>query len=202
MALNNKLGILDSVELEKAEEKISKKKAKELFESGYLDNLESGTYETLSKVHQYLFEDIYEFAGKIRTVNLAKNNFRFAPVMYLQAALENIEKMPNTTFDEIIEKYVEMNAAHPFREGNGRSTRIWLDHILKNEIHLVIDWSQVDKEDYLLAMERSPIKDTEIKHILKLALTDKINDREIYMKGIDHSYYYEGYTEYKTEELD
>ncbi|MDD3204467.1 MAG: Fic family protein [Lachnospiraceae bacterium] len=202
MALNNKLGILDSVELAKAEEKISKKKAKELFESGYLDNLESGTYETLSKVHQYLFEDIYEFAGKIRTVNLAKNNFRFAPVMYLQAALENIEKMPNTTFDEIIEKYVEMNAAHPFREGNGRSTRIWLDHILKNEIHLVIDWSQVDKEDYLLAMERSPIKDTEIKHILKLALTDKINDREIYMKGIDHSYYYEGYTEYKTEELD
>lgn len=201
MVLDNKLGITDSIELARNEELISKKKAIALFESGYLDMLDPGTYETLFKIHKYLFEDIYEFAGKMRTVNIAKSNFRFAPVMYLQAALDNIEKMPQSTFDEIIEKYVEMNVAHPFREGNGRSTRIWLDLILKKKIGLVIDWSKVDKEDYLLAMERSPIKDIEIKHILKGTLTDKIGDRKIYMKGIDHSYYYEGYAEYRTEEL-
>lgn len=201
MTLENKLGITDSAELARVEEKLTKKKAVELFESGYLDSLNSGTYESLAKIHKYLFEDIYVFAGKIRDVNIAKGNFRFASVMYLKAALENVEKMPQSTFDEIIEKYVEMNIAHPFREGNGRSTRIWLDLMLKKEIGLVIDWSKVDKDDYLLAMERSPIKDIEIKHILKQALTDKINDREIYMKGIDHSYYYEGYAVYKTEEL-
>lgn len=201
MTLENKLGITDSAELARVEEKLTKKRAVELFESGYLDSLNSGTYESLAKIHKYLFEDIYVFAGKIRDVNIAKGNFRFASVMYLQAALENVEKMPQSTFDEIIEKYVEMNIAHPFREGNGRSTRIWLDLMLKKEIGLVIDWSKVDKDDYLLAMERSPIKDIEIKHILKQALTDKINDREIYMKGIDHSYYYEGYAVYKTEEL-
>ncbi len=201
MTLENKLGITDSAELARVEEKLTKKKAVELFESGYLDSLNSGTYESLVKIHKYLFEDIYVFAGKIRDVNIAKGNFRFASVMYLKAALENVEKMPQSTFDEIIEKYVEMNIAHPFREGNGRSTRIWLDLMLKKEIGLVIDWSKVDKDDYLLAMERSPIKDIEIKHILKQALTDKINDREIYMKGIDHSYYYEGYAVYKTEEL-
>lgn len=201
MTLENKLGITDSAELARVEEKITKKKAAELFESGYLNSLNSGTYESLAKIHKYLFEDIYVFAGKIRDVNIAKGNFRFASVMYLKAALENVEKMPQSTFDEIIEKYVEMNIAHPFREGNGRSTRIWLDLMLKKEIGLVIDWSRVDKDDYLLSMERSPIKDIEIKYILKQALTDKINDREIYMKGIDHSYYYEGYAVYKTEEL-
>lgn len=201
MALENKLGITSSPELAEAEERISKKKAAELFESGLLDTLEAGKTASLKTIHKYLFDDIYFFAGEIRKVNISKGNFRFAPVMYLDAALENIDKMPQSTFDEIIEKYVEMNIAHPFREGNGRSTRIWLDCILKKEIGMVVDWSQVDKDDYLLAMERSPIKDIEIKHILKNALTDKINDREVYMKGIDHSYYYEGYTTYKTEEL-
>jgi len=201
MVIENKLGITDEAELARAEEKISKKKAAEMFESGYLENLEAGTFEALSKIHEFLFSDIYDFAGSVRNVNLAKGNFRFAPVMYLKAALENIEKMPQSNFDEIIEKYVEMNVAHPFREGNGRSTRIWLDLILKKEINKVIDWSKVDKNDYLLAMERSPIKDIEIKYLLKQALTNKINDREMYMKGIDTSYYYEGYTVYKTEEL-
>ena len=201
MALENKLGITSSPELAEAEERISKKKAAELFETGMLDTLEAGKTASLQAIHKYLFDEIYFFAGEVRKVNIAKGNFRFAPVMYLEAALENIDKMPQTNFDEIIEKYVEMNIAHPFREGNGRSTRIWLDCILKKEIGMVIDWSQVDKEDYLLAMERSPIKDIEIKYILKNALTDKINDREVYMKGIDHSYYYEGYTTFKTEEL-
>lgn len=201
MVLENKLGITNSPELAEAEEKISKKKAIELFENGILDKLEAGKFASLKAIHKYLFEDIYNFAGELRTVNISKGNFRFAPLMYLEAALENIDKMPQSTFDEIIEKYVEMNIAHPFREGNGRSTRIWLDCILKKEIEKVVDWSQVDKEDYLLAMERSPIKDIEIKHILKNALTDKVNDREVYMKGIDHSYYYEGYTTFKTEEL-
>lgn len=201
MTLKNKLNISDSAELARVEEKISKKKALELFESGYLDSLKPGTYKTLSEIHKYLFGEIYEFAGKIRDVNIAKGNFRFAPVMYLKEALVNIEKMPQCDFDKIIEKYVEMNVAHPFREGNGRSTRIWLDLMLKKELGLVIDWSAVDKDDYLLAMERSPIKDIEIKYILKQALTDKINDREVYMKGIDHSYYYEGYAVYKIQEL-
>lgn len=201
MTLENKLGITDPAELARVEEKLSKRRALELFESGHLDSLTAGTYETLAEIHKYLFDDIYEFAGKIRDVNLAKNHFRFASVMYLQEALKNIEKMPQSDFDEIIEKYVEMNVAHPFREGNGRSTRIWLDLILKKEIGRVVDWSKVDKDDYLLAMERSPIRDIEIKYILKQALTDKINDREVYMKGIDHSYYYEGYAVYKTEEL-
>lgn len=199
--LDNKLGINNSTDLAREEERISKKKAVELFENNILDQLEVGKFSTLQVIHQYLFEDIYEFAGKLRTVNIAKGNFRFAPVMYLEAALKNIDDMSQSNFDEIIEKYVEINVAHPFREGNGRSTRIWLDHILKNEIGKVIDWSQVDKEDYLLAMERSPIKDIEIKYLLKNALTDKINSREVYMKGIDHSYYYEGYMTYKTEEL-
>ena len=201
MALENKLGITDSVELARVEEKVSKKRALELFESGYLNSLEAGSFKTLAEIHKYLFEQIYDFSGKVRTVNIAKGNFRFAPVMYLKAALESVEKMPQSTFDEIIEKYVEMNIAHPFREGNGRSTRIWLDLMLKKELGVVIDWSLVDKDDYLMAMERSPIKDIEIKHILKQALTDKIDDREVYMKGIDHSYYYEGYTIYKTNEL-
>lgn len=201
MALENKLGIDNSADLARIEEQISKKKAAELFEKGILDKLEVGTFSALKKIHKYLFDEIYGFAGNIRTVNISKGNFRFAPVMYLQAALENIEKMPQSTFDEIIEKYVEMNIAHPFREGNGRSTRIWLDCILKKELGKVVDWSKVDKEDYLLAMERSPIKDIEIKYLLKNALTDEINSREIYMKGIDHSYYYEGYTTFKTEEL-
>lgn len=201
MALENKLNISDSTELARVEEKISKKKAVELFENGYLDPYEAGSFRMLAAIHKYLFDEIYDFAGKIRTVNMTKGNFRFAPVMYLEAAIENIEKMPQTTFDEIIEKYVEMNIAHPFREGNGRSTRIWLDLLLKEELNVVVDWSLVDKEDYLLAMERSPIKDIEIKHLLKKALTDKVNDREMYMKGIDHSYYYEGYAVYKTEEL-
>ena len=200
MVLENKLGISTSFELAKIEEKISKKKALELFEQGLLDKMQAGTFETLSKIHKYLFDEIYTFAGKIRGVNIAKGNFRFAPLMYLKPALENIDKMPQSTFDEIIEKYVEMNVAHPFREGNGRSTRIWLDLILKNEIGMVIDWSRVDKEDYLLAMERSPIKDIEIKVLLKSALTNKINDREVYMKGIDASYNYEGYNIYKTQD--
>lgn len=201
MVLENKLGITSAPELAEAEERISKKKAIELFENGILDKLEAGKFASLKAIHKYLFEDIYNFAGEIRTVNISKGNFRFAPLMYLEAALVNIDKMPQSNFDEIIEKYVEMNIAHPFREGNGRSTRIWLDCILKKEIGKVIDWSQVDKEDYLLAMERSPIKDIEIKHILKNALTDDINSREVYLKGIDHSYYYEGYTTFKTEEL-
>lgn len=193
LAIENKLGVTDSTELARMEEKISKKNAMKLYENGYLDTLKAGTFEALSEIHKILFEPIYGFAGKIRTVNIAKGNFRFVPVMYLQASLENIEKMPQSNFDEIIEKYVEMNVAHPFREGNGRSMRIWLDLMLKSEIHKVVDWSKIDKDDYLLAMERSPIKDIEIKYLLKNALTDKINDREIYMKGIDTSYYYEGY---------
>ena len=201
MILENKLGITDSLELARQEEKISKKKAVELFESGRLDSMQAGTVDSLKKIHQFLFEDIYEFAGEIRTVNLAKGNFRFAPLMYLETALQSIDKMPQSTFDEIVEKYVEMNVAHPFREGNGRSTRIWLDLMLKKEIGYVVDWSRVDKEDYLLAMERSPIKDIEIKFLLKNALTDNVNDREIYMKGIDHSYYYEGYYVFKMENL-
>ena len=201
MALENKLGITDSAELAREEEKISKKKALWLFESGTLDSLKAGTFAALQEIHKCLFEELYDFAGKIRTVNLAKGNFRFAPVMYLEAALGNIEKMPQSTYDEIIEKYVEMNVAHPFRKGNGRSTRIWLDHILKMEIGKIVDWSKVDKEDYLLAMERSPIKDVEIQVLLKEALTDEVDSREVYMKGIDHSYYYEGYTTYKIEEL-
>lgn len=201
MALENKLGLTSSADLAREEERISKKKAVELFETGLLDTLPVGKFVTLQAIHKYLFEDIYDFAGKLRTVNMAKGNFRFAPLMYLETALENIDKMPQSNFDEIVEKYVEMNIAHPFREGNGRSTRIWLDHILKTEIGKVVDWSKVDKEDYLLAMERSPIKDVEIKVLLKGALTDEINSREVYMKGIDHSYYYEGYTTFKTEEL-
>ena len=201
MTLENKLGITDSAELVREEERISKKKAVWLFESGKFDTLASGTFVALQEIHRCLFEDIYEFAGKLRTVNLAKGNFRFAPLMYLEAALANIDKMPQSTYDEIIEKYVEMNIAHPFREGNGRSTRIWLDQMLKNGIGQVVDWSRVDKEDYLLAMERSPIKDVEIKVLLKGALTDEVDSREVFMKGIDHSYYYEGYITFKTEEL-
>ena len=201
MVPENKLGLTSSADLAREEERISKKKAVELFETGLLDTLPAGKFVTLQAIHKYLFEDIYDFAGEIRTVNMAKGNFRFAPLMYLQSALENIDKMPQSNFDEIVEKYVEMNIAHPFREGNGRSTRIWLDHILKTEIGKVVDWSKVDKEDYLLAMERSPIKDVEIKVLLKGALTDEINSREVYMKGIDHSYYYEGYTTFKAEEL-
>lgn len=201
MALENKLGITSSPELAEAEERISKKKAAELFETGMLDTLEAGKTASLQAIHKYLFDEIYFFAGEIRKENISKGNFRFAPVMYLEVALQNIEKMPQSTFDEIIEKYVEMNIAHPFREGNGRSTRIWLDCILKKEIGMVVDWSQVDRELYLSAMERSPVRDLEIKHTLKAALTDKVNDREVYMKGIDHSYYYEGYTTFKTEEL-
>ena len=199
--LDNKLGIDSSAELAREEERITKKKAIELFENGILDNLPAGKFSTLQTIHKYLFEDIYNFAGSIRTVNVAKGNFRFAPVMYLETALENIDRMPQSNFDEIVEKYVEMNIAHPFREGNGRSTRIWLDHILKTMIGRVVDWSKVDKEDYLLAMERSPIKDIEIKYLLKNALTGEINSREVYMKGIDHSYYYEGYAAFKAEEL-
>ena len=201
MALENKLGITNSAELAREEERISKKKAVELFERGSLDKLAPGRFASLQAIHKALFEDIYDFAGELRTVNLAKGNFRFAPLMYLEAALGNIDKMPQSTFDEIIEKYVEMNIAHPFREGNGRSTRLWLDQMLKAGIGQVVDWSKVDKEDYLLAMERSPIKDVEIKVLLKAALTNEINSREVYMKGIDHSYYYEGYTTFKTEDL-
>ena len=201
MILENKLGITDAAQLAREEEKISKIKAIELFEKGLLDSYEVGTFQGLAKIHEYLFEDIYDFAGEMRTVNIAKGNFRFAPVMYLEAALGNIDKMPQSTFDEIVEKYVEMNVAHPFREGNGRSTRIWLDAILKKELKVVIDWSKVDKEDYLLAMERSPVKDVEIKVLLKAALTDKIHDRTVYMKGIDASYHYEGYHVFKAEDL-
>ena len=201
MALENKLGIKSSAELAREEERISKKKAVELFENGMVEKLEAGKFQTLCEIHKYLFDDIYDFAGKIRTVNLSKGNFRFAPLMYLEAAIENVDKMPQNTFDEIVEKYVEMNIVHPFREGNGRSMRIWLDMMLKKQIGQVVDWSKIEKEDYLMAMERSPIKDIEIKYILKAALTDQINDREVYMKGIDHSYYYEGYVTYKTEEL-
>ena len=197
----NKLGITNSAELARIEEKISKRKAVEMFESGYLESLEAGTFEGLAKIHRYLFDEIYDFAVEVLKVNISKGNFRFAPLMYLDAALQSIDKMPQSTFDEIVEKYVEMNVAHPFREGNGRSTRIWLDLMLKKEIGYVVDWSKVDKEDYLLAMERSPIKDIEIKFLLKNALTDNVNDREIYMKGIDHSYYYEGYYVFKMENL-
>ena len=201
MILENKLNITDQAELARAEEKISKTRAKKMFETGYLDTLEPGTFETLKIIHKYLFEEIYEFAGQLRKVNIAKGNFRFTPLTYLEEAIKNIEKMPQSTYEEIIEKYVEMNIAHPFREGNGRSTRIWLDLILKKELNLVVDWNKVDKTDYLLAMERSPIKDIEIKELLKQSLTDKVNDREVYMKGIDNSYLYEGYVSFKTDEL-
>lgn len=199
--IENKLGLTSSAELAREEERISKKKAAMLFENHILDNLKSGKFSTLQTIHKNLFDEIYDFAGKLRTVNIAKGNFRFAPLMYIESALKNIDEMPQSNFDEIIEKYVEMNIAHPFREGNGRSTRIWLDHMLKTEIGKVIDWSKVDKEDYLLAMERSPIRDIEIKYVLKNALTDEIDSREVYMKGIDHSYYYEGYTAFKADEL-
>ncbi len=201
MILENKLGIEDAAELARVEEKLSKKKAIEMLETGYLDNLEVGTYIALSNIHKYLFEEIYNFAGELRVVNIAKGNFRFTPVMYLEEALKNIDKMPQSNFEQIVEKYVEMNIAHPFREGNGRSARIWLDLILKTEIKKVVDWSLIDKTDYLLAMERSPVKDVEIKYLLKNALTDEINNRDVYIKGIDHSYYYEGYNIYKAEEL-
>ena len=202
MAIENKLGIIDSAELAREEERISKKKAVQLFESGMLDALPAGTFASLQAIHKYLFEDIYDFAGQLRTVNLAKGSFRFAPLMYLEAALANIDQMPQSTFNEIIEKYVEMNIAHPFREGNGRSARIWLDLMLKKGVGQVVDWRRVDKEDYLLAMERSPIRDVEIKVLLKAALTEDVNSREVYMKGIDHSYYYEGYTAFSTEKLE
>ncbi len=199
--LDNKLGITDSAELAREEERISKMKAAEMFRSGFLDSLEPGTIASLTAIHKYLFGEIYPFAGEVRNVNIAKGTFRFASAVYLKEALDNIEKMPQSDYDEIIEKYVEMNVAHPFREGNGRSMRIWLDVILKAEMGKVIDWSLVDKDDYLMAMERSPVKDLEIRHLLKEALTDRVNDREVYMKGIDYSYYYEGYVIYKTEEL-
>lgn len=201
MVLENKLGIINAAELARVEEKISKKKALEMFETGFLNSLEVGTYKALSKIHDYLFGEIYEFAGKVCDVNIIKGNFRFAPVIYLEVALQNVEKMPQSTFDDIIEKYVEMNIAHPFRESNGRSMRIWLDNILKKKLKKVVDWSRINKEDYLLAMERSPIKDVEIKVLLKAALTNKINDRDVYLNGIDASYHYEGYYVYKTEEL-
>ena len=199
--LQNKLGLNSSADLAREEERISKRRAVELFEKGMLDSLPAGKMSTLQAIHRCLFEDIYDFAGQVRTVNLAKGNFRFAPLMYLEAALQHIDRMPQSGFDEIIEKYVEMNIAHPFREGNGRSMRIWLDHMLKTELSRVVDWSRVDKEDYLLAMERSPIRDIEIKHILRAALTDEVDSREVYMKGIDHSYYYEGYVTFRAEEL-
>ena len=202
MALENKLGLENSADLAREEERISKKKALELFEKGLLDTLEPGRFSALKTIHKYLFEDIYDFAGEIRKVNISKGNFRFAPLMYLETALDNIDKMPQSTFDEIVEKYVEMNIAHPFREGNGRSMRIWLDLIFKAELGQVIDWSKVDKEDYMLAMERSPIKDIEIKHVLKGALTNEIYSRDVYMKGIDNSYYYEGYVTFKTKDLE
>ena len=201
MVLENKLNITDQVELNKAEEKISKIKAKKLFDSGKIENIKIGTFAGLKQIHKYLFEDIYDFAGKLRTVNIAKGNFRFAPVMYLAQSLKQIDKMPQSNFDEIVEKYVEMNVAHPFREGNGRATRIWLDLIFKKKLKKVVDWNKIDKADYLSAMERSPIKDIEIKHLLQNALTDKINEREIFMKGIDVSYYYEGYDEYNIHDL-
>lgn len=201
MALENKLNITDSAELARAEERISKAKALELFEKGLLDQFETGTFRGLARIHKYLFDEIYSFAGQIRTVNIAKGNFRFASVLYLQEALKHIGQMPQSTFDEIIEKYVEMNVAHPFREGNGRSTRLWLDAILKKELRQVIDWSLVDKEDYLLAMERSPVRDLEIKMLLKAALTDRVDDREVFMKGVDVSYHYEGYDVYRTADV-
>ena len=201
MVLGNKLQLTSQVELNRAEEKLSKQKAKQLFESGDINNAEVGTFAGLAYIHAYLFRDVYEFAGQVRDVNLAKGSFRFAPVMYLQQALEHISAMPQQNFDQIVEKYVEMNVAHPFREGNGRATRIWLDLMLKKEIQQVIDWNAVDKADYLSAMERSVVKDIEIKHLIKNALTEKINDRELYMKGIDVSYYYEGYSEYRVEDL-
>ena len=201
MALQNKLGLTDELELAREEERISKQKSLALYDTGLLDTFPVGTFAGLAMIHKYLFEDIYEFAGQMRTVNIAKGNFRFAPVMYLRPALESIDRMPQSTFDEIIEKYVEMNVAHPFREGNGRSTRIWLDCILKKELHQVVDWSRVDKSDYLMAMERSPVKDLEIKVLLHKALTEQINDRQVYMKGIDASYHYEGYQIFRTEEL-
>lgn len=201
MTLENKLGITDATELARTEELLSKKRALELFENDILENLRAGTVESLTVVHRCLFQDVYDFAGTLRDVNIAKGTFRFAPLMYLEASLEHVGSMPQSTFDEIVEKYVEMNIAHPFREGNGRSTRIWLDLILKRELGLVVDWSRVDKDDYLLAMERSPVKDIEIKHLLKQALTDKVHDRDVYMKGIDASYHYEGYTVYRTADL-
>ena len=201
MALQNKLGLTDELELAREEERISKQKALELYDTGLLNTFPVGTFAGLAMIHKYLFEDIYEFAGQMRIVNIAKGNFRFAPVMYLHPALESIDQMPQSTFDEIIEKYVEMNVAHPFREGNGRSTRIWLDSILKKELHQVVDWSRVEKSDYLMAMERSPVKDLEIKVLLHKALTEQINDRQVYMKGIDASYHYEGYQIFRTEEL-
>jgi len=201
MVLENKLNITNQLELNKAEEKISKQKAKQLFESGEINRVEVGTFKGLAQIHAFLFGDIYDFAGRLRDVNIAKGNFRFAPLMYLPQSLENIDAMPQDNFEKIIEKYVEMNIAHPFREGNGRATRIWLDLILKKELKQVIDWNAVDKEDYLSAMERSVVKDVEIKQLLKTALTDKINDRELFMKGIDISYYYEGYSEFRTEDL-
>lgn len=201
MALENKLGITDSATLARTEEKLSKEKAVKLFEYGILDNQKAGSFQALAEIHKYLFEDIYDFAGKIRTVNIAKGGFRFAPVMYLESSLENIEKMPQNDFDSIVEKYVEMNIAHPFREGNGRSMRIWLDMMFRKELSMAVDWSRIDKEDYLLAMERSPIRDIEIKHLLKNALTADTNDRELFMKGIDQSYYYEGYNSYSIDDL-
>lgn len=201
MVLENKLNITNQVELNKLEEKISKEKAISLFDSGKIDKIKVGTFAGLKQIHKYLFEDIYEFAGKIRNVNIAKGNFRFAPVMYLEQSLKHIDKMPQSTFDEIVEKYVEMNIAHPFREGNGRSTRIWLDLIFKKELKKVIDWNKIDKTDYLSAMERSPVKDIEIKYLLKNALTSQIDEREVFMKGIDVSYYYEGYDTYNIHDL-
>ena len=201
MILNNKLGLTDQIELARMEEKISKQKAKQLYDSGDINKAEVGTFAGLGFNHAYLFSDIYDFAGKIREVNIAKGDFRFAPTMYLEASIKHIDTLPQGNFDEIIEKYVEMNIAHPFREGNGRATRIWLDLILKKECKQVIDWNQVDKEEYLSAMQRSVVKDIEIKALLKPALTDQIHDRSLFMKGIDVSYYYEGYSQFKTEEL-
>ena len=200
--LNNKLDITNEIKLAKEDERITKLKALELFDTNKINEFEVGTTKGLCDIHKYLFSDIYEFAGKIRDVNLAKGSFRFAPAMYLEEALKKIDDMPEDNFDDIIKKYIEMNVAHPFREGNGRSTRIWLDMILKKELSKVVDWSKVNKEKYLLAMERSPIKDTEINILLKNALTNKINDREVYMNGIDTSYRYEGYNTYTMKELD